>query len=104
MIKILGLFNKIRYAVRSPKWSSVRKQHLSNFPTCAACGRKAKLEVHHKVPVHIAPELELDPSNLMTLCDDPCHLVFGHLFNYKSYNKTVEEDCSVYLNKVLKRP
>lgn len=103
-MQILGFFKQLRYAVRSPKWSSVRKAHLSKFPSCAACGRQQKLEVHHKVPVHINPELELDPSNLITLCDDPCHLVFGHLLNYKSYNKSVEEDCAVYLNRVSHRP
>jgi len=101
---MFNIFNKIRYASRSNKWSNVRKNHLEKFPTCAACGRNSKLEVHHKIPVHISPELELDPSNLVTLCDTPCHLVFGHLFNYKSYNKLVDEDCSVYLRKVLNRP
>lgn len=105
MISIFNQFlNRIRYAKRSPKWSNVRKQHLEKFPCCAACGRCNKLEVHHKIPVHIDPSLELDPGNLMTLCDDPCHLVFGHLLNYKSYNKNVESDCSVYLKKVQNRP
>jgi 5-methylcytosine-specific restriction enzyme A len=104
MMGILNFFKKIRYATRSPKWSKVRKEHLDKFPSCAACGRGSKLEVHHKIPVHINPELELDSNNLMTLCDDPCHLVFGHLLNYKSYNKSVENDCSVYLSKVKERP
>lgn len=101
---ILSYFKKIRYATRSPKWSKVRKEHLNKFSVCAACGRNTKLEVHHKIPVHLNPDLELDPNNLITLCDDPCHLVFGHLFNYKSYNKSVENDCSVYLSKVRGRP
>jgi 5-methylcytosine-specific restriction endonuclease McrA len=94
----------LRYASRSPKWSTVRKQHLKENPFCLACGKNSKLEVHHKIPVHINPELELDPSNLVTLCADPCHLLFGHLMNFKSYNKSVIEDCSVYLNKVKNRP
>ena len=97
-------FLKIRYATRSPKWSSVRKEHLKNNPSCIACGRTSKLEIHHKIPVHISPDLELDPSNLVTLCADPCHLVFGHLLNFKSYNKMVIENCSVYLNEVKNRP
>lgn len=103
-MQILGFFKQLRYAVRSPKWPSVRKTHLEKNPKCAACGRQKKLEVHHKIPVHLKPELELDPDNLITLCDDPCHLIFGHLLNYKSYNKSVEEDCAVYLNKVNNRP
>ena len=101
---MFSLFNKLRYAVRSPKWSSFRKQHLKDNPSCAACGRDRKVEVHHIEPVHLNPERELDPSNLLTLCDSPCHIVFGHLMNYKSWNKTVIDDCIVYLNKVKNKP
>lgn len=103
-MNILGLFTKVRYAARSPRWSSIRKQHLKNYPNCAACGGNKKLEVHHKIPVHVNPELELALDNLITLCDSPCHLIFGHLYNYKSYNKSVESDCSEYLYKVKNRP
>jgi 5-methylcytosine-specific restriction protein A len=101
---MFGFLNKVRYATRSYKWTEVRKNHLKDNPTCIACGRDKKLEVHHKIPVHLNPELELDPANLVTLCADPCHLLFGHLMNYKSYNKLVIEDSSVYLSKVKNRP
>jgi 5-methylcytosine-specific restriction endonuclease McrA len=101
---MFGFLNKLRYATRSPKWTEIRKEHLKNNPTCIACGRDKKLEVHHKIPVHLNPELELDPTNLVTLCADPCHLLFGHLMNFKSYNKLVIEDSSVYLDKVKNRP
>lgn len=94
----------LRYAYRSPKWSSIRKEHLKSNNKCAACGRTSKLEVHHIEPVHINPDRELDPSNLITLCDDPCHLLFGHLMNYKSWNVDVEEDCFVYYKKIQDRP
>ena len=101
---MFNFLNKLRYAVRSPKWQTIRKNHIKNNPYCIACGRDTKLEVHHKIPVHINPELELDPSNLVTLCSSPCHLLFGHLMNFKSYNKMVTEDSAVYLNKVKNRP
>lgn len=101
---MFNFLKTLRYATRSSKWSTVRKQHLKENPFCLACGKNTKLEVHHKIPVHISPELELDPSNLVTLCADPCHILFGHLMNFKSYNKTVIEDCSVYLSKVKNRP
>lgn len=105
MINILNFFRpEIRFAQRSAGWSKIRTEHLKKNPSCAACGRTSKLEVHHKIPVHLRPDLELDLSNLITLCDSPCHFVFGHLYNYRSYNKFVEEDCAVYLNKVLNRP
>lgn len=94
----------LRFAYRSPKWSSVRKEHLKDNNFCAACGRAKKLEVHHIEPVHLNPDRELDPSNLITLCDDPCHFIFGHLMDYKSWNKDVVNDCKVYLNKVKYKP
>jgi 5-methylcytosine-specific restriction endonuclease McrA len=101
---VLNFFKTLRYAVRSPQWRKVREQHIKENPKCAACGRDGKLEVHHKIPVHIDPSLEIDPSNLITLCADPCHIVFGHLMNFKSHNKSVTEDCMVYFNKVVNRP
>lgn len=106
-MKILGLeFNlkSIRFATRSSRWSSVRKNHIENNPTCAACGNTKKLEVHHIEPVHVNPDRELDPSNLITLCDSPCHIVFGHLMNYKSYNPDVAQDCQKYLERITNRP
>lgn len=101
---MFNFLNKLRYAVRSPKWTNVRKQHLKDNPHCAACGRDKRLEVHHVKPVHLFPALELDPSNLLTLCADPCHILFGHLMNFKSWNKEVVQDCLVYNNKVKNRP
>lgn len=94
---------KIRFAVRSPEWNKVRKLHLKDQNECQSCGKISALEVHHIVPVHIDRTLELDPSNLLTLCER-CHLVFGHLSDYRSWNKNVVEDCAVYLNKVKNRP
>lgn len=94
----------LRHAYRSPEWSSVRKEHLKDNNICAACGRKTKLEVHHIEPVHMNPDRELDPSNLITLCDDTCHLLFGHLMNYKSWNVDVVQDCEYYYDKITNRP
>jgi 5-methylcytosine-specific restriction endonuclease McrA len=94
----------IRYAKRSPRWSTVRKEHLSQNSECAACGSTKDLEVHHIIPVHIDQDKELDPSNLITLCSKQCHFIFGHLMNYKSWNKDVIEDCRVYYNKIQSRP
>lgn len=100
---MFGLF-KLRYATRSGKWPKVRKQHLIENPTCAACGRSKNLEVHHIEPVHLNSNRELDPSNLITLCSDPCHIVFGHFMDYKSWNINVVKDCSVYYNKCSLKP
>lgn len=94
---------KINDYSRSPKWSSVRKEHLINEPMCRACGRKKDLEVHHIMPYHIKPEDELNPSNLITLCSN-CHLLFGHLMDYKSWNENVVEDCNNFSSKIKNRP
>lgn len=85
---------------RSGAWPRVRRQHLEREPACAACGRTGDLEVHHIVPYHERPELELDPANLITLCGDPCHLVHGHLLNWRRSNPHVREDAERYRQRM----
>jgi 5-methylcytosine-specific restriction endonuclease McrA len=93
---------------RSSKWSRIRNIHLKEKPKCAACGGHKKLEVHHIKPFNKYPELELEPSNLITLCESKkngvnCHLLFGHLGNYKTINPTVLEDVLTWFNKITQR-
>lgn len=92
---------------RSPKWRKVRYLHLEKFPTCAACGSAKKLEVHHIKPIHSHPDLELTPSNLITLCESKvrgldCHRAIGHLGNYKLINTASRLHASFWL-KVLEK-
>ena len=83
---------------RSPKWPHVEKLHLKLEPVCAACGSSKKLNVHHKKPFHLFPELELDLNNLITLCmDKECHEKIGHGGNFKDYNPDVAEDSAKVL-------
>jgi 5-methylcytosine-specific restriction protein A len=89
---------------RSPSWNKTRKEHLANFPECAACGRKDDLEVHHIVPYHVDSSRELDPNNLITLCDKYCHFIFGHLMDWKSWNVNVLEDSNTYRLAKQSRP
>jgi 5-methylcytosine-specific restriction endonuclease McrA len=81
---------------RSPEWESVARAHLQIEPACMACGYKGKgLQVHHIKPFHLFPELELDPNNLITLCEikgRDHHLLIGHLDNWESYNLNVRTD------------
>jgi 5-methylcytosine-specific restriction endonuclease McrA len=89
---------------RSPKWPHVEKLHLKLEPVCAACGSTKQLQVHHKKPFHLFPELELDLNNLITLCmdDKNCHLKIGHGDNFKDYNPDVVEDAAkVKTNQAL---
>lgn len=80
---------------RDPRWSSVRAIHLARNPVCMACGSNDSLNVHHCLPYHLYPELELDKHNLITLCESNshnCHLTFGHGLDWKAYNHNVRED------------
>jgi hypothetical protein len=84
--------------LRSPQWHSVEKWHLKREPECQWCGATERLQVHHIAPFHLDPELELDPKNLITLCEEGgyvnCHLLHGHNGDWKSFNDKVREECS----------
>ena len=85
---------------RSGQWAKVRREHLAKEPRCIACGRDDDLEVHHVVPYHVDPTLELSPANLCTVCADPCHLVHAHLMNWTRSNPNVREDCERYSQRM----
>ena len=104
-------------AKRSNKWPTVEKHFLEANPTCAVCGGTKRLNVHHIRPFHIFPELELDTSNLITMCmgEKECHLKISHGSNFKAYcpkirqyaeeiknkKKTFEEICEIAKNERL---
>ncbi len=97
-------------AKRSGRWPAVRANFLKVNPKCAVCGRSDSIEVHHVRPFHMHPELELDPSNLISLCESKwfgglnCHLLVGHLGSFKSWNVTVKDDATFLADKFAKRP
>jgi hypothetical protein len=71
----------LAYAVRSPLWNAVRDRWINTNPECACCGRRENLSAHHIRPFHLFPELELEISNLITLCEGGpinCHYLAGH--------------------------
>ena len=93
---------------RSKDWPIVREAHLKENPACAVCGGKESVEVHHKKPFHLHPELELEPTNLISLCEAKkygvnCHLLFGHLGNYKTENLHLESDVKTWQKRFLER-
>jgi 5-methylcytosine-specific restriction enzyme A len=93
--------------LRSPKWPALARKHLREHPACEACGEKNNVVPHHKKPVHLFPDLELDPTNLVTLCESAnlnCHLCFGHLRLWKSFNASVMEDVAAYRKRIENRP
>lgn len=79
---------------RSSGWEAVRDARLAASPACVACGGVHLLQVHHIVPFSTAPDLELEPSNLITLCmgEFDCHLRLGHGGSFRHYNPRVIED------------
>lgn len=90
---------------RSSRWREVRKKHLARHPRCDLCEGTKKLEVHHVIPFHVAPDLELHPDNLMTLCENKkygvnCHQLFGHLGNYRRINVTCQSDVAAWNKKI----
>jgi hypothetical protein len=90
-------------APRSSKWRKVRKEHLEANPSCAACGGFENVVPHHIIPVHLEPSMELDPLNLISLCEGKvcnCHLFFGHLRNWCRYNPEIIEDAKKWKDKI----
>lgn len=89
-------------AKRSDKWPTVEKHFLQANPTCAACGGKNRLNVHHCMPFHLDPTKELDSTNLITLCmsEKECHLHIGHGGSFKQYCPNVRQ----YAAEVLAHP
>lgn len=84
---------------RSGHWPTVRAHHLSRNPFCVCCGQKNNLTVHHVKPVSISPELELEPENLRTVCNE-CHFVIGHLGNWRWINSHFDIDAASHMARV----
>ena len=99
---------------RSPLWPAARLAHLQAQPVCQACGATIKLEVHHIKPFHLYPELELDPTNFLTLCEDAgatgkreaknCHFAWGHFYDWYAFNPQVVADTAAWLARVKTAP
>lgn len=83
---------------RSSKWNKVRDDFLKDNPFCEACGVKADI-VHHILPYHFEPNLELDESNLISLCSE-CHLVLAHLKSFKRFDPDIKEVARLFRKKV----
>lgn len=92
---------------RSPDWPEARDSYLEENNRCFVCGSKKNLEVHHIIPFHIAPDLELNKNNFIVLCESRkykaliCHLLIGHLGNYRRFNFSVVEDALEWHHKLV---
>lgn len=93
---------------RAKEWPKLRGKWLKHYPRCALCGGKEKITVHHIRPFHLHPELELDNTNLITLCEGKkvvnCHLVFGHFGNFRTkYNANVKEMVNIWRPRLMSK-
>ena len=89
---------------RSPLWRAARRAHLLREPVCQACGSITSLQVHHVEPFWVAPERELDPTNLITLCEGDvrsCHFTLAHLYDWKRWNPHVREDVALFRSRII---
>ncbi len=89
-------------APRSGKWPKVEHDFLVDHPCCEVCGNDDRrvIQVHHVLDFHDHPELELDPTNLITLCGvgGGCraHFWLGHCGNFRlPSNPHVREDAAL---------
>lgn len=91
-------------ADRSSQWTTVRNKFVKEHPVCEACGSNENLNVHHIKPFHSNPELELEWSNLITLCREH-HFYIGHdpdgpngplKPNWKESNPNVRRDAAEF--------
>lgn len=97
---------------RSDKWPEVERTFRLSHPNCAACDSTA-VQVHHVLPFHFAillgrPDLELDPRNLITLCEaekgktaNDHHLLLGHLDDFQSYNRNARQYALLYRGRTV---
>lgn len=97
---------KLGGASRSPHWETFKKEYaVTHLPVCAVCGGTADLNLHHLKPFHVYPELELDPNNVIWLCNaKQCHIRIGHLGNFTSINPAGKEDIVIWRDKFRNRP
>ena len=82
---------------RSPKWAALSKHYKLEHPRCAGCGTLQGVQVHHIIPFHTDPTMELNVSNLISLCKGRCHLKIGHGGSYQSFNPLARQDAAFAL-------
>jgi hypothetical protein len=104
-MSLLSLFRKYDPGLvsagvpRSGKWPAWLKAFLKG-KSCVCCGSRGPLTGHHVLPFHLHPELELSESNVRAVCDGTdCHLVIGHLKDFKLYNPDFDADAAAFLAK-----
>ena len=84
--------SKVRHAyrVRKAMW-----EYAKAHPQCEWCGRERDVDVHHVIPISVAPDLAGAEANMISLCADKCYLYVGHNGDYRSrYVENVKLLCN----------
>jgi 5-methylcytosine-specific restriction protein A len=99
------LYERKTKNLRSKKWPALERKFSKIHPTCSACGGTDQLQVHHIIPFHLKPELELEMSNLIMLCmgELDCHLRLGHGGSFSCYNPNIVVDAAEFLKNIEAR-
>lgn len=90
------------FTLRSPHWSTVRKEFLRKNPKCILTGTNKDLDVHHVKPFHLYPNLELEESNLRTI-SHPYHFLIGHLCCWSNINSEFDWDVGQWAARIRER-
>ena len=83
---------------RSSQWRALRDEQVRLYHFCAVCGDANRLQAHHIAPFRTHPELELEATNVIVLCDGymalrrtGCHYKVGHLGDFRRDNPQIEQ-------------
>ena len=67
--------------INKRKWAKVRLQVLASAGhRCAECSRAGRLEIDHRIPLHVDASDPYDLSNLQAMCRS-CHIAKTSLEN-----------------------
>lgn len=80
------------------RWRNLRAACIKEQPHCSVCGWDKRLEGHHIIPRHVAPNLALIKKNVIVLCKK-CHFTIGHWCDFRDdYNRDIEYVASMVSN------
>jgi hypothetical protein len=76
--RLVGVFPMSEYSdlLKDPRWQRLRLKIFERDGwRCRDCGRGDRsLNIHHCIYVRGIKPWECDPSLLLTVCEDPCHM------------------------------
>lgn len=87
---------------RNPAWDRESRAWLKDHP-CAVTGATECVAVHHIRPVHLFPELEMDPANwivLRAVDHKDWHFYLGHFGNWSNWNPDVAQDAARIAHRI----